>query len=195
MKTIPVILISCFLLCYKTQSSTDLKQNIDATNRTIQINTTKKNIDSVQFINEKDSEPQPYSLYYIVVADTSKDYFLLQTKMNALSKSMNIKIDNMGRSFNKKKNLIALPDNDSDGIYAGSYFPRRESSEFLSIEYLDYYIHNKSFSFNEGKDRTMALVRGLYGDQSIADSTLTILKQKEKNAFKIESNIYVGCMH
>lgn len=134
-------------------------------------------------------------MYYIIIADTSKDYYSLRNKMLAIQKSIYIKIDTMGRSFNKKKNLIALPDNDSDGIYAGNYFPRREASEFLSLEYLDYYTKNGNFSFDEGKGRTIALVRGIYGEKQEADAALIVLKQQEKNAFEIKANIYVGCMH
>lgn len=184
-----LLFISCLLLSCTTNQSTSKKNN---PTDTIIIS---KNTDSSQLNKEQISEPEPYAIYYVIIADTGKDYYSLQNKMLTLHKSMHIKIDTMGRYFNKKKNLIALPDNDSDEIYAGSYYPRREPSENLSLEYLDYYTKNGNFSFNEGKDRTIALVRGIYGEKQVADSALIVLKQQEGEAFEIKANIYVGCMH
>ncbi|WP_262490545.1 hypothetical protein [Hymenobacter sp. CRA2] len=33
--------------------------------------------------------------------------------------------DTLGRFFDEQKNLIRLPDDDEDELYAGDYFPRR----------------------------------------------------------------------
>ena len=77
--------------------------------------------------------------YFVVVADTNSDYFFLRDKMFKLSMRLQLPIDTMGRFFNKTKNLIALPDNDEDEIYAGDYFPRRFPSDNFSLEYLDFY--------------------------------------------------------
>ena len=45
----------------------------------------------------------------------------------------------MERTYDKAKNLIALPDNHEDEIYAGDYLPRRYPSSTLSLEYLQFY--------------------------------------------------------
>jgi hypothetical protein len=42
-----------------------------------------------------------------------------------LSEELKTKIDTMERGFNKTKNLIYLPENDEDKLYAGAYLPRR----------------------------------------------------------------------
>ncbi len=60
--------------------------------------------------------------------------------MNKLSKGLSIKVDMMNPSYNKSKNLIASPTNYEDELYAGEYFPRRELSDFLSLEYLNFTI-------------------------------------------------------
>lgn len=125
---------------------------------------------------------------YVIVADTSHDYYVLRQKMFDLNKSLNIPIDTMGRYFNRAKNLIALPDDDKDEMYAGDYFPRRLLEENLSLEYLSLY-ENKS------GDKTIALVTGIYETENSADSALAILKRIEKNGFEIKTSIYTGCLH
>lgn len=128
------------------------------------------------------------AVYYVIVADTSNEYSQLHKKMLELNRKFNIPIDTMGRFYNVTKNLIALPDNDEDEIYAGDYFPRRFPSENLSLEYLNFYQRNAG-------EKTIALVTGIYELEKSADSALTVLQQTEKKVFKIKSDIYVGCMH
>jgi len=126
--------------------------------------------------------------YFVVVADTSLFYSTIHKKMFDLSSRFKIPIDTMGRSYNKTKNLIALPDNCEDEIYAGDYFPRRFPSDFLSLEYLNLYQ-------KEAGKKTIALVTGIYETEKSADSALTVLRKTEKKVFKIKAEIYVGCMH
>ena len=126
--------------------------------------------------------------YFVVVADTSADYYLLHKKMLQLNRQLSIPIDTMGRFYNKTKNLIALPDNDEDEIYAGDYFPRRFPSDNLSLEYLNFYQR-------QAGEKTIALVTGIYETEKSADSALTVLHKTVKKVFKIKAGIYVGCMH
>lgn len=135
--------------------------------------------------NNTDSD---YATFFVVISDTGLSYFTLHKKMFDLNKQLNIPIDTMGRFFNKMKDIIALPDNDADEIYAGSYYPRRFPSEHLSLEYLAFYA-------SHARQKTIALVTGIYETEEKADSALSVLKKTEINAFKIKSDIYVGCMH
>jgi hypothetical protein len=135
-----------------------------------------------------DSAGQEMATYFVVIADTNLDYHLLHKEMFDLNRKFSIPIDTMGRSYNMIKDLIALPDNDEDEIYAGDYYPRRYPSENLSLEYLDFY------QGPAGK-KTIALVTGIYETEKGADSALTVLQQADKKAFRIKSKIYVGCMH
>ncbi len=136
----------------------------------------------------EDSTDYDNATFFVVVADTSTDYYFLHKKMFDLNGQFNISIDTMGRFYNKTKNLIALPDDDEDELYAGDYFPRRFPSENLSLEYLDFYQ-------KEAGDSTIALVTGIYESEKSADSALTILQKTEKKVFKIKADIYLGCMH
>nr|WP_288837038.1 hypothetical protein [uncultured Flavobacterium sp.] len=143
-------------------------------------------LDSVK--DGSDLASDEYASYHIVIVDTAKSYNDLLLKMTDLSLRIQVPIDSMGRFFDPVANLIKLPDNDEDEIYAGDYFPRRVPSETLSIEYLNLY---KS----ESGEKTMALVAGVYEDEKRADSAFNSIIKIERTAFKIKSDIYIGCLH
>jgi hypothetical protein len=126
--------------------------------------------------------------FFVVIADSSLDYWILRKKMSDLNREFKIPIDTLGRLYNKTKNLIALPDDDEDELYAGEYFPRRFPSENLSLEYLKIYKKDAS-------ENAIALVTGIYQSENSADSALTVLKDAEKKIFKVKADIFVGCMH
>jgi hypothetical protein len=156
------------------------------------------NSDSVDKENQKETDDQ-YETVYVVIVDTSLDYYYLDNKMFELNKKLKMPIDTMKRYYNESKNLIALPDNDEDESYAGNYFPRRfpamETSdltkpvpEYLSLEYL--YGYGKPTT-----EKTIALVAGIYENESGADSALTIIKSEDLHAFVSKTRMYIGCIH
>jgi hypothetical protein len=131
---------------------------------------------------------QDYTNYWIVIADTGLKYDQLLKQMLVLNEKVKLPIDSMGRFYNRKKDLIALPDNDEDEMYAGEYFPRRFESDFLSIEYLNYYT-------SSSKEKVMSIVAGVFINESSADSVLTQIRNFKSSAFKLKANLYTGCMH
>ena len=128
------------------------------------------------------------ALYFVVIADTGKVYADLHKKMMSWSQRLAMPVDTMGRLYNTDKDLIALPDDDEDEIYAGGYYPRRFPSQHLSLEYLNFYN-------TQSPEKTIALVAGLYEKKESADSALNILKKIAPKAFAQESVIFTGCMH
>ncbi len=182
------IILIVFLVASETISANNNLSDIDFTT----INTKTKTNLQVNSATEpdvtKDTTDYNIATYFVVVADTSLDYNVLHKKMFKLSRQLNIPIDTMGRFYNKAKNLIALPENDEDEMYAGDYFPRRFPSESLSLEYLNFYQRRAG-------DKMIALVTGIYETEKSADSILTVLRKIEKKAFKIKADIYVGCVH
>lgn len=135
-----------------------------------------------------DEQRDAYADYYVVIADTGRNYYSLRDKMFELSKNTGIAIDTMDRYYDKKKDLIKLPDNyPDDDIFAGDYFMRRNPSETLSLEYLNAYKDNSD-------PKMIALVSGIYQTRAGADSAVKVL-QPSKTAFAIKSKIYVGCLH
>lgn len=139
-------------------------------------------------LNKNVEEDSDHATFFIVIADTSSSYDYLRKKMFLLSKTSALNIDTMGRYYNETKNLIALPDNADDEIYAGDYYPRRFPSVDLSLEYLSFYQ-------KEAGDKTIALVAGIYETEKSADSALVQLKTSEIKAFRIAADIFTGCMH
>jgi hypothetical protein len=126
--------------------------------------------------------------FYLVIADTGLNYDILHAKMLAVNKTLNIKIDTLGRFYNRKKNLIQLPDNADDEVYAGDYFLRRGEGESLSLEYLNAYKRGSN-------EKMMALLSGIYEKKSSADSALAILKRYDDHSFVVKTKIYMGCVH
>ncbi len=126
--------------------------------------------------------------YFIVIADTSKDYYFLDKEMFLLHKKMKLKIDTMERLYNKKKSLISLPENHEDEIYAGAYYPRRHPSEDLSLEYLNYYN-------GTSPEKTIALVAGIFGTQEEGDKVTSSIKTIMPNAHVLKAKVFIGCMH
>lgn len=172
-----VILISC---------STNENEKNYLKNKSLKADTAiNQKTDTTNLLNTADAD---FATYYIVVTDTSFDYYFLNKKMFNIHQKYNIEIDSMDRSYNKNKQLIALPNSYDDEMYAGEYYPRRFPSEYLSLEYLNFYQKNSG-------EKTIALVAGIYETEHKADSALSILKKTVLQAFKIKANIYVGCMH
>lgn len=141
-------------------------------------------------INAQEISDEQYMNAYVVVSDTSQNYFELRQKMFDLNEKLKTEIDTMGRGFNKTKNLICLPENDEDEIYAGDYFPRRYPSVTLSLEYLIYYTKGK-----EPKEGTIALVTMITDNKEKAEKKLAEVKKYSYRAFIVNSKIYMGCMH
>ena len=141
-------------------------------------------------INAQEISEEQYMNAYIVIADTSQNYVELRKKMFGINEKLKTEIDTMGRGFNREKNLICLPENDEDEIYAGDYFPRRYPSETLSLEYLVYYTNGK-----KPTEGTIALVTIITDNKEKADKKLAEIKKYSDKAFIVNSQIYMGCMH
>lgn len=137
---------------------------------------------------QADAPGDDYRQYTILVVDTSDDYQVLDRRMYTYSHQLHIPVDTMNRSFNAKKNLIALAENDSDELYAGEYAPRRFPGESFSIEYLSLY-------FPGAPEKTMALVAGIYESTGSADTTFQRVKALQPHAFLLEASVFVGCIH
>lgn len=165
-----IILFSCSNDSIKTDAQT--------------VGRTAPKTDSVQ--GEMDN--LEYADYSIVIADTGQDYAVLDAKMYYLAEVLEMPLDTMNRTFDKKKNLIVLSENAEDEMYRGEYFPRRFSSENLSIEYLNQYQKNAS-------EKTMAIITGIYEMPQQADSACRILRKFEPGCFTLRAKIYIGCMH
>ncbi|RAK70315.1 hypothetical protein DLM85_05580 [Hymenobacter edaphi] len=135
---------------------------------------------------ETDTADQ-YETMYVVIADTSRQYRPLRRQMLRLQAVTSQRIDTMGRFYDPKKNLIRLPDNDADEVYAGDYFPRRTPDATLSVEYTTLY--------TSAHDKSMALVTGIYQEPARADSLLAVVRRTVPTAFRVKTRMFMGCLH
>jgi hypothetical protein len=174
-----------FFLCLLLLAACGTREHVNTTKASFSNATTRS---TTEQLSTNENEDPDYANYFVVVADTSPDYHFLHKKMLALNKEVALPIDTMGRFYNEKKQLIMLPEDDEDEVFAGSYFPRRYPSESLSLEYLLIYK-------DEAKEKTIALVTGIYETEKSADSALLVVRKSARKAFKINSRIYIGCMH
>src|SRR5690606_36423200 len=78
-------------------------------------------------------EAEQYVDYYLVIPHKSIVYSDLENIMQTIHIQYQLEIDTLGRSFDKAKQQIIVPEDDEDELYRGEYFPRRFESESLSI--------------------------------------------------------------
>lgn len=130
----------------------------------------------------------PYMNAYIVLADTSDNFYYLEDKMQKLKKALHQKIDMFGREYNEEKQTICWPESgDKDDVIAGEYLPRRFFDKTLSIEYLGAYMSSKG--------NTMVIVTYITEDKKKAEKHLQKLKKHSPQAFIINTMLYMGCYH
>ena len=145
--------------------------------------------DDTSTVDADTAEEQPTATYYVVMADTGENYYQLRDNMLRISKATGMPIDTMGRGYDEEKDLICLPKNDEDEVYAGEYYPRRFPSVNLSLEYLD------TYKKEQVGETTMALVAGIFETRQSADSLLRVIKPVSRTPFVEMAKIYTGCMH
>src|SRR5688572_6172647 len=125
-RIVPFLLALVLISCTNTASKTVVTQNTDAATSRIGSDV----IDTALTVTEpaEDSSGSNYddemATRFVVVADTGFNYFTLRDQLLLLHDSLQQPIDTLGRTYNKTKDLIALPEDDEDEMYAGEYFPR-----------------------------------------------------------------------
>ena len=125
---------------------------------------------------------------WVLIGDTSQNYFALDAKMYLWAKQLNWGIDTMERYYNTKKKALVVSEKSEDEMYRGEYFPRRFGTETLSIEYLSTYSQYT-------RANTFALVLGIYDSEAEAKKALNKSIKVSQRAFVLPCNLYVGCMH
>lgn len=149
----------------------------------------------ITVIYSQDITEEMYVECYVVIVDTSDSYFDLNKTMSNISEEYKLTIDTMDRFFDSEKNLICLPNDYEDDIYAGSYFPRRFSTEFLSIEYYYYYVNGDYPEQGSNAVRLMCLVSMIDTNKEKAEERHKLIKMKYPKSFILKTKIYWGCMH
>lgn len=191
------LLIFCFFYNCKNVSSETDHQEIDI-DTVIATDTTQNQDEEFVFDYKTDSIAEHeinYVTNHILIIDTSYNYNELRETMMQYSADFDYIIDTLNRFFDVEQNLIRLPDDDEDEIYAGDYIPRRFGNDFLSIDYLPYYdttIHFNSFNVSK-----MAIIAGFFEkeEETQANEFLTKIKKQYPSSYIHTTEIYVGCIH
>ena len=186
MKCFTILALTFFLVSCDNQSPFETDSFIKLAVNNNELTTHKVKEDSTVKIVE--DEFLAFQTYYIVCLDSSKNYRFLDKSMYFNAKTYDVTIDTAERSYNTKKDLIALADDAEDEIYAGEYYPRRFPSKHLSLEYL--YIYDENIN-----TQTIGLIAAICNERNKADSILTIFKPINPNSFVLKGKVYVGCMH
>ena len=135
---------------------------------------------------------------YILIIDDSYDYYELYDLAVELQDTSDWVIDTRDRYYNDERMEICLPDDHSDEMYQGFYYPRRYPSVDLSIEYASMF---QDYDSNFWKDEVntepdmMSLVGGIYETQEEADADLERIKEFAPKAFVVMASVYIDCMH
>ena len=188
-KLLHILLVLTIVSCGETQSHVQVSNKTDSSETSLApIRAVTLRDTSSQETFEGPLEEGETQTCYVVVADTGRHYMELREQMFSYQNTLRQQIDTMERTYDKAKDLIALPHNHQDEIYAGDYLPRRYPSSTLSLEYLNLYQERAS-------EKSIALVTGIYEHRESADSALTILKKINSKAFVVKSDIYMGCIH
>jgi hypothetical protein len=128
--------------------------------------------------------------YWMVIMDTSTNYWQLRKHMFDLSELMRVEIDTLGRCFDSAINRIIVPYDSEDETYAGSYYPRRYSGVFLSIEQLALMLETDKYSIGN-----MALIVAVFDNSVEAKEYHQQVKHFSEKSFVQYASLYVGCMH
>jgi hypothetical protein len=135
-----------------------------------------------------DAEHDEMQKVWVLIGDTSRNYYALDAEMYLWAGQLNWGIDTMERVYNKKKNALVVSENSEDEIYRGEYFPRRFGTETLSIEYLSTYSQYTTAN-------TFALVLGIYDTKVDAEKALDKSIKVSQKSFVLPCQLYMGCMH
>lgn len=125
---------------------------------------------------------------WVLIGDTSQNYYALDAEMYLWAGDLDIEIDTMERYYNLKKKALITSEKSEDELYRGEYFPRRFPTETISIEYL--YTYTQYTTAN-----TFALVFGIYESEAEAKKALNKSIKVSQRAFVLTSYLYMGCIH
>jgi hypothetical protein len=125
---------------------------------------------------------------WVLIGDTSLNYFALDAEMYLWAGQLNWGIDTMERYYNLMKKALITSEKSEDELYRGEYFPRRFPTETINIEYLNTYTQYTTAN-------TFALVFGIYESEVEAKKALNKSIKVSQRAYVLPSYLYMGCIH
>ena len=131
------------------------------------------------------TDAQPYAMRYVVIADTSFSYEVLEKEGNALAKKLKTKYVKL-HMYDKVNGL-------HDDTIEYWYNWRRQAGEEINetditIEMHCYYKEK----YNEN-DKQLVLIAGMFYDEVSANKFLDKVKVHQPKAFTKPVNMFIGC--
>ncbi len=127
---------------------------------------------------------------FIVVLDTSDQFNKMYDLALRTSKKFNIPFDTVQKTYFPQSNLWGVSMSSGDEMYRGEYFPRRhgDEKEILSLEYQNWYDQSS-------RDKNLMLVANIFHFSMDAEESVARWRPFFPNAFILQREIYMGCMH
>jgi hypothetical protein len=131
-----------------------------------------------------------YETAFIVVLDTSNQFHKMYELAMSVSRKFNIPFDTVQKSYFPQTNIWGVSQSSDDEIYRGEYFPRRNGSEkdILSLEYKYWYD-------KKGNDKNLMLVTNIFLFSMDAEKSVAAWRKYFPQAFIMQCDIYMGCIH
>ena len=163
----------------KTKSTTTTRTDSIAKDTLTKVSTTVAESDTT-------AANEYYKTLFVVVIDTSFEYYSLMREMYSLGTSMYYPVDTLGRYYDKKDRGILFIESENGEGGSVEYYPRRDAGSSLSIEYFSCYS-------NDTSKKKLALVAGLFETKKSADSLCSIFKTHKPHVFVQRASMWAGC--
>lgn len=140
--------------------------------------------------SDAETKNEDYETAFVIVLDTSEQFYKMYDLAMATSKKYQIEFDTTERAYFPETNIWGVSQSSSDEMYRGQYFPRRKGDEKdkLSLEYM-YWYDKKS------NDKKLMLVSNIFSFSMDAEQSVAAWRKSFPQAFILQCEMYMGCMH
>lgn len=141
-------------------------------------------------VSDTETKNEDYETAFVIMLDTSEQFYKMYDLAMATSKKYQIEFDTTERTYFPETNIWGVSQSSSDEIYRGQYFPRRkgDEKEKLSLEYM-YWYDKKS------NDKKLMLVSNIFSFSMDAEQSVAAWRKSFPQAFILQCEMYMGCMH
>ena len=123
---------------------------------------------------------------YIIVVKATYAYGEAVRFAEEAGALLGLEFKNEGREYSKEKGIYFSEDID-DPDYAGGYYPRRYSDEYISLE--------NASAYPEFADKSIIVVAGIYSEEEEALAGLEKVRAYYQDAYVKKTRMWMGCIH
>lgn len=181
---IPLLAVVIFEIQCNPSLKKEKSTNVDS------INSGSVNENGAEATPEGETKNEDYETAFVIVLDTSDQFYKMYDLAKATSEKFQLEFDTIERTYFPETNIWGVSQSSSDEIYRGQYFPRRKGDEKdkLSLEYM-YWYDKKS------NDKKLMLVSNVFSFSMDAEQSVAAWRKSFPQAFILQCEMYMGCMH